>query len=98
MPGSNDWKFIYGIIQPSVVSLGGKHLRYYARSTSRIGRVVAADSFDGGLTWSEPHRFDVVSANSGIDAVALKGRSRRHYLQQHDQRPFAAESRRKSGW
>jgi predicted neuraminidase len=72
VPGSNEWKFIYGIIQPSVVSLGGKHLRYYARSTSRIGRVVAADSFDDGLTWTTPHRLDVLNPNSGIDAVTLK--------------------------
>ena len=72
VPGSNDWKFIYGIIQPSVVPLGGKRLRYYARSTSQIGRVVAADSLDDGLTWSEPHRLDIPNPNSGIDAVTLK--------------------------
>ena len=72
VPGSNDWKFIYGIIQPSVISLGGKHLRYYARSTARIGRVAAADSFDDGLTWTEPHLLDVLNPNSGIDAVTLK--------------------------
>jgi predicted neuraminidase len=72
VPGSNDWKFIVGIIQPSVVSLGGTHLRYYARSTTRIGRVVAADSMDDGLTWSVPHTLDVLNPNSGIDAVVLK--------------------------
>jgi predicted neuraminidase len=72
VPGSNDWKFIFGIIQPSVVRLNGKHLRYYARSTGNIGRVVAADSTDDGKTWSVPHALDVPNPNSGIDAVTLK--------------------------
>jgi predicted neuraminidase len=62
----------YGIIQPSVVSLGGKHLRFYARSTASIGRVVASDSYDDGVTWSQPHPLDVLNPNSGIDAVVLR--------------------------
>jgi predicted neuraminidase len=62
----------FGIIQPSVVSLGGKHLRFYARSTATIGRVVVADSFDNGMTWSQARPLDVPNPNSGIDAVVLR--------------------------
>jgi len=61
-----------GIIQPSVVSLGYRHLRLYARSTEAIGKVVIADSYDDGITWSQPRPIDVPNPNSGIDAVALK--------------------------
>jgi len=67
-PASNQRE---GIIQPSVVSLGAKHLRFYARSTEAIGRVVVSDSFDDGVTWSQPRPIDVPNPNSGIDAVAL---------------------------
>ena len=64
----------FGIIQPSVVSLGENHLRLYARSTEQIARVCAADSFDNGRTWTQPHPLDVPNPNSGIDAVALHDR------------------------
>ena len=72
VPGSEEWRFTQGIIQPSVVSLGPKHLRLYARSTSLIGKICAADSFDAGLTWTQAHPIDVPNPNSGIDAVALR--------------------------
>lgn len=62
----------YGIIQPSVVALGTKHLRFYARSTTNIGRVVISDSYDAGLTWTEPRPLGVPNPNSGIDAVVLR--------------------------
>ena len=62
----------YGIIQPSVVFLGGSRLRLYARSTEQIARICAADSFDKGLTWTQPHPLDVPNPNSGIDAIALR--------------------------
>lgn len=62
----------YGIIQPSVVALSAKHLRFYARSTTNIGRVVVSDSYDSGLTWTEPRPLDVPNPNSGIDAVVLR--------------------------
>jgi predicted neuraminidase len=62
----------YGIIQPTVVSLGKRHLRFYARSTAQIGRVVVADSFDSGITWSQPRPLDVPNPNSGIDVVVLR--------------------------
>jgi predicted neuraminidase len=62
----------YGIIQPAIVSLGGKHLRFYARSTSNIGFICVADSFDGGVTWTEARKTNIPNPNSGIDAVKLR--------------------------
>lgn len=62
----------YGIIQPSVIALGGKHLRLYARSTSQIGRISVADSFDAGLHWTQAQPLDLPNPNSGIDALALR--------------------------
>jgi len=61
-----------GIIQPSVVSLGGKHLRLYARSRTLASKVVVADSMDNGLTWSQGRFIDVPQNNSGLDVVTLK--------------------------
>ena len=61
-----------GIIQPSVVSLAGKHLRFYARSKTLAAKVVVSDSTDEGVTWSAPRFIDVPSNNSGLDVVALK--------------------------
>ncbi len=72
VPGSNDWKFTDGIIQPSVVSLGGKHLRLYARSTSKTGKICIADSMDAGVKWTQAHPIDLPNPNSGIDAVTLR--------------------------
>jgi predicted neuraminidase len=60
-----------GIIQPSVVSLGGSRLRLYARSTQQIGKIMTATSNDAGLTWTAAHTIDVPNPNSGIDAVSL---------------------------
>jgi len=61
-----------GIIQPSVVRLSGRHLRLYARSRTLAAKVVVADSFDDGVTWSKTHFLDVPNNNSGLDAVALE--------------------------
>jgi predicted neuraminidase len=72
VPGSNDWKFTDGIIQPSVISLGGKRLRLYARSTARMGKICVADSLDAGKTWTQARPIDVPNPNSGLDAIALK--------------------------
>lgn len=69
---ASDTNANYGIIQPSVVLLGPKHLRFYARSTTNIGRVVISDSYDNGLTWTEPRPLNVPNPNSGIDAVVLR--------------------------
>lgn len=60
-----------GIIQPSVVSLGGSHLRLYARSKSLAGKIVVSDSMDNGMTWSLTHFIDLPNNNSGLDAVSL---------------------------
>jgi predicted neuraminidase len=70
-PDSFAWTRTYGIIQPTVLALGGGRLRFYARSTGQIGRVCISDSEDGGLTWSPARPIDVPNPNSGIDAVAL---------------------------
>jgi predicted neuraminidase len=69
-PGLSD--FTDGIIQPSVVMLGKKHLRLYARSTMQTARVVVADSYDDGVTWTQARPLDVPNPNAGIDAVALR--------------------------
>jgi len=61
-----------GIIQPTIVQLEGRHLRFYARSKSRAARIAAADSSDAGKTWSEPHFINLPNPNSGIDAVRLR--------------------------
>lgn len=62
----------HGLIQPSVVRLGERHLRLYARSTEDIARICVSDSFDDGLTWSAAHRLSLPNPNSGIDAVGLR--------------------------
>lgn len=69
--GSMDSKFTQGIIQPSVVQMGGSHLRLYARPTLKTARVVVSDSNDSGKTWTPGRPIDVPNPNSGIDAVAL---------------------------
>ncbi len=67
-----DLNHTFGIIQPSVVEFRGKHLRLYARATSQIARICAADSYDAGVTWTQPHPLDLLNPNSGIDAVRLR--------------------------
>ena len=62
----------YGIIQPTIVSLGGNHLRFFARSTSNIGFICVADSSDNGVTWTEARKTNIPIPNSGIDAVKLR--------------------------
>ena len=61
-----------GIIQPSVISLGSKHLRLYARSRTMASKVAVADSMDDGMTWTQARFIDVPQNNSGLDVVALK--------------------------
>jgi predicted neuraminidase len=61
----------YGIIQPSLLEMGGRHIRLYARSTQEIGHICQSDSFDDGLTWSEVKATALPNPNSGIDAVRL---------------------------
>lgn len=61
-----------GIIQPVIVPVKGKHLRFYARSTNSIGCICVADSYDAGVTWSPARPLDLPNPNAGIDAVRLK--------------------------
>src|SRR6185437_1991928 len=61
-----------GIIQPSVVSMGSKHLRLYARSQTLASKIAIADSYDDGVTWTQARFINLPNNNSGIDAVALK--------------------------
>jgi predicted neuraminidase len=72
VPASQVSKETTGVIQPSLISLGGKHLRFYARSTANIGRIAVADSYDEGVSWTGVRLLDLPNPNSGIDAVALK--------------------------
>lgn len=60
-----------GLIQPTVLSLGRRHLRFYARGSSNISRICVSDSFDNGKTWSTPRALDVPNPNSGFDLVRL---------------------------
>ena len=72
VPGSSEWSQTEGIIQPSVVWLGGVRLRLFARSTSRIGRICVADSYDRGVSWTEACPIDLPCPNSGLDALTLR--------------------------
>jgi predicted neuraminidase len=69
--GSGEKARTSGIIQPSVIEIAGKHLRFYARSTRDIGRICVSDSRDGGKTWSQARPTELPNPNSGIDAVRL---------------------------
>ncbi len=65
-------KTTIGIIQPAVVWLGGRRLRFYARSHTLAARIAVADSMDAGLTWTQARFLDLPNPNSGIDAVRLR--------------------------
>ena len=62
----------HGLIQPSVVLLGRRHLRLFARSTEDIARLCVSDSFDDGATWSAARPLALPNPNSGIDAVSMR--------------------------
>ncbi len=62
----------HGIIQPVVVPMGGKRLRFYARSTPTVGRICVSDSIDDGLTWTPARPIDLPNPNAGIDVVRLR--------------------------
>jgi predicted neuraminidase len=69
--GNNDWEYTHGIIQPSLVWMGGRHIRLYARATQSIGYIVYSDSYDLGLHWSPTKTLELPNPNSGIDAIRL---------------------------
>ncbi len=81
----------YGIIQPSLVDLGGKHIRLYARSTQSIARICQADSYDNGITWSEVRTTELPNPNSGIDCRTPAGWPPGNGLQSHHEGPHAAQ-------
>ena len=60
-----------GTIQPSVISLGGKHLRLYARTHTLASKVACVSSMDDGLTWTKARYIDVPQNNSGLDVTRL---------------------------
>jgi predicted neuraminidase len=62
----------HGIIQPSLIDMGNRHLRLYARSTNDIGRICQSDSYDNGLTWSAVKATMLPNPNSGIDSIRLR--------------------------
>ncbi len=62
----------HGIIQPVVVPMGGRRLRFFARSTSGVGRICVADSTDLGRTWTQARPTELPNPNSGIDVLRLK--------------------------
>ncbi len=62
----------YGIIQPSLLDMGHRHIRLYARSTNTIAAICQSDSFDNGLTWSTVKATPLPNPNSGIDALRLR--------------------------
>jgi predicted neuraminidase len=62
----------YGVIQPSIIGISGKHVRMYVRSTSAIGRICESDSYDGGITWTGLETTALANPNSGIDAIRLR--------------------------
>lgn len=59
-----------GIIQPTIWE--GRPGEVHALMRSRgVGRIVRADSTDGGRTWCAPYLTDLPNNNSGIDVTPL---------------------------
>ena len=87
-----------GIIQPSIISLGGKHLRMYARSRTLASKIAVADSMDDGVTWTQARFLDMPNNNSGHRCCAVERWTNRDDLQQHDHWKDAAESCGKQRW
>jgi predicted neuraminidase len=59
----------YGLIQPTLVELRPNQLRLFART--RQGFIYAADSSDGGRTWTEARPTALPNPNAGIDCVRM---------------------------
>ncbi len=76
-----------GIIQPTIVQMDAKHLRFYARTQAKASHIAASDSYDDGITWSTPHFIDLPNPNSGIDSVGMRdGRVVMIFNNSYDQR------------
>lgn len=72
IPGAAISDRIFGIIQPTIVSLSDGRLRMFVRSTRLIGRICYADSMDQGVTWTDAKPTVLPNPNSGIDSVRLE--------------------------
>lgn len=59
-----------GIIQPTLWESAPGHVHALFRSRG-VGRIVRADSTDGGRTWTTPYLTDLPNNNSGIDVAKL---------------------------
>lgn len=59
-----------GIIQPTLWESRPGQVHALMRSRG-VGRIVRADSHDGGRTWSAPYTTGLPNNNSGIDVVRL---------------------------
>lgn len=60
-----------GLIQPSVVALGGNRLAAFFRDARGLGIIARSDSTDGGLTWSEAVPSGLPNRSGGIEATRL---------------------------
>lgn len=61
-----------GLIQPSLVPLGGGRIGMYLRPGSPGGSIWYSESNDGGMTWAYPSPTALPNPNSGLDAVRLR--------------------------
>jgi predicted neuraminidase len=61
----------YGIIQPSVFLTADGGLAFLARSRG-IGRVVRAESKDGGYIWTAAEPTDLPNPNAGVETLRLR--------------------------
>ena len=66
-------------MHPSIVDLGGGHLRVFFRDR-RAGHVYVADSLDDGASWSRPTRTQLPNNNASIQANKLRGQGDRSTL------------------
>ncbi len=60
-------------IQPSIVVSESGPARSFFRSTSDDRAVAAADSIDGGRTWSQPAPCELPNPDSSVSAVLMPG-------------------------
>jgi len=60
-----------GLIQPSVVNLGGGRLAAFFRDARGLGIIARSDSHDGGLTWSDAVPSGLPNRSGGVEAIRL---------------------------
>ncbi len=69
LPARYDNGFDGGLWSPVLWSEGGQYVHALMRSS--VGFVFRADSYDGGVTWSEPYPLNVANPNSPICGLSL---------------------------